>query len=372
MNSGRGLRIAILIGALALIILTLPYVGKVRASLGDEGVRLPLFVLFALCGVGFLLFHLRLLRGQPARWVGLAVFLVLFGAVFVLLKGPNPAVGLVEKVHLLEYSLLAVLFWWAFHERLPGPQIYVHGLLFTLVAGLLDEYVQHLLPIRVGEIRDVWINVLAGGLGLLYVALVIRPRPGRPVPAVRVWRNILLGTALFLPIFGLFIHQVQLGYRVVDREAGVAFVSRFTPERLREENRLHGERWAAAGERFNPEETVAGYRTWAVEDFYITEALRHIGARNHHLDAERPVMAAMEQRVLLRHYPAVMRALDPRLPAEVRRRLRRQPGLTAEAPVVSTEGRHLVAWVTPSALWCTVLAAAGLCLVGAATLGRRS
>jgi VanZ family protein len=368
MSGGRPLRIAVLFGALALIILTLPYVGKVRSALGDEGVRLPLFILFGLCAAGFLLFHVRLLRGKPARWIGLAVFVVLFGAVFVMLKGPNPAVGLVEKVHLFQYSLLAVLFWWAFHRRFPGPQIYAHGLLFTLAAGLLDEYVQHLLPIRVGEIRDVWINFLAGGLGLLYVALVVRPGPGRPVPAARAWCNILIGLALFLPLLGVFVHQVQIGYRIVDREAGVAFITRFTPERLPEENRIHGEQWASSGEPFNPEETVAGFRTWAIEDFYITEALRHIGARNHHLDAGRPVMAAMEQKILLRHYPAVMRALSPRLPAEVRRQLRRQPGLTAEAPVESTEGRHLFTWIAPGTLWTAILVAAGLFLAGAAGL----
>lgn len=366
----EALRILVLALALVLILLTLPYVGQLRAALGDEGVRLPLFILFAAAGLGFLVFHVRLLRRRPSRWIGLAIFLLLFGLVFVLLKGPNPVVGLVEKVHLLEYSLLGVLFWWAFHRRLPGPQIYFHGLLFTLLAGLLDEYVQHILPLRVGEIRDVWINLVAGALGLLYVALVIRPQSGdRPSPAV-AWRNILLGSAVLLLALGGFVQQVQLGYLIVDRTAGVAFKSRFDEAGLQAQNRRHRRQWQESGTLFNPEETVAGYNTWAVEDFFITEALRHIGARNHHIDAERPIMAAMEQRILIRHFPAVMKALHPRLPVEVRVRLRKQPGLTAEAPVRSTEMRQLFTWTSPASLWLAILTATVLCLGGAFLLHR--
>ncbi len=362
------LRIAVLVLALALILLTLPYVGRLRAALGDEGVQLPLFILFAAAVLGFLAVHLRLFRGQPSRWLRLGLFLLLFGLVFVLLKGPNPVVGLVEKVHLLEYSLLAVLFWWAFHRRLPGPQIYVHGLLFTVLAGLLDEYVQHLLPLRVGEIRDVWINLLAGALGLLYVALVIRPGQGINPPAARVWRNILLGSAVFLLALGGFLQQVQLGHLIVDRKAGVAFKTRFDRNGLGRQNRIHRLRWQETGARFNPEETVAGYGAWAVEDFFITEALRHIGARNHHLDAGRPVMAAAEQKILLRHFPAVMKVLDPRLPGDVQARLTAQGGFDSAAPVRSTEMNQLFTGISGAALWSFTLCAVFLCLIGARLL----
>jgi hypothetical protein len=366
------LRILVLALALGLVLFTLPYVGRLRAALGDEGVRLPLFILFTVTALGFLIAHVRVLRCRPTRWVGLALFLLLFGVVFFLLKGPNRVVGLVEKVHLLEYSLLAVLFWWAFHRRLAGPQIYFHGLLFTVLAGLLDEYVQHVLPLRVGEIRDVWINLAGGALGLLYVALVIRPgHELRPVPAV-VWRNILLGSALSLLALGGFLHQVQLGRLIVDRTAGVSFKSRFSEAGLREQNRIHREQWEASATPFNPEATVRGYGCWAVEDFFITEAMRHIGARNHHIDADRPLLAAMEQRILLRHFSAVMNALEPRLPREVQTRLRTQPGLTPEAPVRSTEMNQLFTWITPATLWAVLGTAMACCMGGALLLHRRS
>lgn len=381
MGPGRGIpgsrgipesvRILILILALVLILLTLPYVGQLRAALGDEGVRLPLFILFAAAGLGFFVFHIRLLRHRPSRWIGLAVFLLLFSLVFVLLKGPNPVVGLVEKVHLLEYSLLGVLFWWAFHRRLPGPQIYFHGLLFTVCAGLLDEYVQHILPLRVGEIRDVWINLLAGALGLLYVALVIRPGPGRRPPPAQAWRNILLGSAVLLLVLGGFVHQVQLGYTIVVPSFNISFNSRFSQAGLEEQNRIHGLEWEETGTGFNPEATVAGYKIWAVEDFFITEALRHIGARNHHIDAERPIMAAMEQRILIRHFPAVMKALHPRLPREIRLRLRTQRGFNPKARISSTEMTHLFTWITVRGLWSAISLAIILCLAGALLLHRR-
>lgn len=374
--AGRGvpgpLRALVLFGTIALILLTLPYVGRLRSALGDEGVRLPLIILFAAAGAGFILFHVRLLRGRSGRWLGLAAFLAAFITVFVLLRGPNPAVGLMEKVHLLQYSLVAVLFWWAAQRLLPGFQVYVLALLFTVLTGLLDEYVQHLLPIRVGEVRDVWINVVAGALGLLYVALVLRPRAGAPVVRSASWRTILAGTALFLLALGGFIHQVHLGHVITDREFGFSFNSRFTRDELREQDRAHGRQWRQSGERFNPEATVAGYPAWALEDFYITEVLRHIGARNHHLDAEREVMAAMEQRILIRYFPAVLRALEPRLPREVRARLRAWRGADPRHGLRSTEMAHLYTGISARGLWATVLSLVAACLLGALLLQRRA
>jgi hypothetical protein len=212
---------------------------------------------------------------------------------------------------------------------------------------------------------------VAGALGLLYVALVIRPPRGNRPPAGLAWRNILVGAAILLPVLGGFLHQVQLGHLIVDRTAGVAFKSRFDRDGLGEQNRAHRLRWKETGARFNPEETVAGYGTWALEDFFITEALRHIGARNHHLDAERPRMAAVEQLILRRHYPAVLRALHPRLPEEVRARLRAQPGLTAQAPIRSTEMNQLITWISVPGLWLVIITAMALCLGGALLLQRR-
>jgi len=372
---GRGVpgpvRDLVLFCTVALILLTLPYVGRLRSVLGDEGVRLPLIILFAVAGAGFILFHIRLLRNRPGRWIGLGLFLAVFAAVFVLLRGPNPVVGLVEKVHLLQYSMLAVLFWWAANRRFPGYQVYVLALLFTVLAGLLDEYVQHLLPIRVGEVRDVWINFVAGTLGLLYVALVLRPRAGAAVPHAVAWRNILVGAAVFLLALGGFIHQVHLGHRIEDPDFGFSFNSRFSREELRERDLAHGREWQRRGERFNPEETVAGYPAWALEDFYITEALRHIGARNHHLDAERDVMAAMEQRILIRYFPAVLKALDPRLSREVRAQLRAWGGANPQHGLGSTEMTYLYTGITARGLWALVVSLVAACLGGALVLHRR-
>jgi glycopeptide antibiotics resistance protein len=82
-----------------------------------------------------------------------------------------------ERLHLVEYGLLAYLVYRALRLYLPSAEAYVVGFLIASAFGLLDEFIQYKLPNRVFETRDVMTNVLAAGLGLLVVRTIINPDP---------------------------------------------------------------------------------------------------------------------------------------------------------------------------------------------------
>lgn len=100
-------------------------------------------------------------RPTPAElWVGVAVTVAF--VMIVVRMGVSP----VERTHLFEYGLLAVLLYEAAAERrraggrTPSPALVAVALTATLGWG--DEAIQSYLPGRVYDLRDVGVNALAG------------------------------------------------------------------------------------------------------------------------------------------------------------------------------------------------------------------
>ena len=72
----------------------------------------------------------------------------------------------VEKIHVFEYGLLG---WLALKDlscKRSSPMNIFLAFLFVLVVGVIDEGFQRLLPYRVGEVRDIIINVVSGSCGI--------------------------------------------------------------------------------------------------------------------------------------------------------------------------------------------------------------
>lgn len=77
-----------------------------------------------------------------------------------------------EKLHFVEYGVVAVLAFFASPLQWPEPRRIVAAALFTGAAGWLDEGIQALLPSRYYDLRDVGFNALAGVMALSAMALV--------------------------------------------------------------------------------------------------------------------------------------------------------------------------------------------------------
>ncbi|MBI2505135.1 MAG: VanZ family protein [Candidatus Latescibacteria bacterium] len=79
-----------------------------------------------------------------------------------------------ERLHLVEYGLVSYFLLRALSLDLPPPRAYIVALLLTSLVGTGDELIQWVSPERVFEVKDVQLNIVSGGLGLLVVRLALR------------------------------------------------------------------------------------------------------------------------------------------------------------------------------------------------------
>jgi len=116
----------------------------------------------------------------------------------------------VERFHLIEYGLLAILICLASQHRDYGYAAYGFGIAAVWFVGMSDELFQWWLPTRVGEWRDVVINIQSGFLGLFTLGIVQNKSIWRKHPPgkIVVWVLILFG---FLSVIsGQFILKIHV------------------------------------------------------------------------------------------------------------------------------------------------------------------
>lgn len=117
-----------------------------------------------------------LLFGMRRRIPGAATIAIAGGAtavfVLVFLRMASP----IERSHLIEYSLLAILIREALYERaaagrpVPRPALLAVGL--ASLVGLLDELIQLIIPIRVFDPVDIGFNTLAATMGVVVSSVI--------------------------------------------------------------------------------------------------------------------------------------------------------------------------------------------------------
>ena len=121
-----------------------------------------------LCAIGF---SWRPLCRNP--WSSATVLLLVLSAYGYLLD--RFAVYPAERLHLVEYGFVSFLLFRALALHMEGTKAYVASFLLTVVIGFGDEVIQWVLPNRYFELKDVQLNAVSGGLGLLLVRFVMRP-----------------------------------------------------------------------------------------------------------------------------------------------------------------------------------------------------
>ena len=98
-------------------------------------------------------------KTEIAIWLGISAVYLLF---FLRL-------GLAERSHLIEYSVLAIFIHKAFNERarhkkLPNPALW--AILLSTSIGVIDEGIQLFLPYRVFDYNDILFNLLASTMAV--------------------------------------------------------------------------------------------------------------------------------------------------------------------------------------------------------------
>lgn len=258
----------------ALVVLTSPFIGRVRdflfAQFPHSAVRGLAVALAALAAGLFLFAVLRIRRRRGLRYAGLVLLVVLLWLQTAGFRTGLPTVDVVEKIHIIEYGLLAYLLYRAFRPA-ADLTVFLLPLVWVAFAGTLEEWVQWLVPARVGDVRDVLLNASAGSCGLLF-GLCLEPPAGlRWRLAAGQWRTVTRSAALVVVAAGLFFCCAHLGYEIEDPEIG-RFRSWHTAAELRELAIRRSRQWAV--------DPPTGVEIWDTEDYYLTEAAWHANHRN--------------------------------------------------------------------------------------------
>lgn len=162
-----------LAACLLTIYATLGVVRDVTNALRERGLlRLSVVAAFALAGGAMLWLIFRDPRNRNAKVLTvIAIALAVYAMVIL------PMESLEEKIHFIEYGIVALLADAAAPKRVNR---YAFAALFTIAAGWIDELIQWLLPSRYYDPRDVAFNAAAGLIALGALAAV---RRGTRAPA---------------------------------------------------------------------------------------------------------------------------------------------------------------------------------------------
>lgn len=279
------------------LVATAPFVGQLRNYLFDTFAGRAVMVLSAgFTLVGVVALGVAIYRIRERRWIrygGLVVVLALVWLQSVGFATDLATVNVVEKMHLLAFGLLALLLYRAWHAMWDEHplDLLILPMFWVTVAGTLDEGMQWMVETRTGEVRDIWLNVVSGAIGLLFAVCLDPPKGLR-------WRLLdgrLICRSAALAIFalGLFVYDAHLGYMIDDPEIG-RFRSWHSPEELRQAAEERTQRWAT--------DPPGDLSPWVLEDRFLSEAGWHTHHRNSSFEHELYPLAHKANRILEKYY----------------------------------------------------------------------
>jgi len=387
---------------IAVIYTTIPLARALQRLVNEYfGRELFLYVCLLALAIGARLAWRSLRQRRMQRsaywWLGL-VFSLLVTIVYKLRAIPE------EALHVVQYSALGVLIYRAFAHRAHDYTIYPLAALATGVVGVVDEYIQWVVPARYFDTRDIYINFFSGVLAQAGIALGMRPRLVAYRPDLRNWGRLsyCVGVALIVLLPG-FINSPQrvagyakaipalefllngnstmaeYGYRHRS-PAGGEFRSRFEAEKLAELDRRRGSEVANALDYYLNHEGYYAYLTRysVILDPYAHEFAVHMRRRQYHYDrtfepdrdyAAHYTIAFFENDILHTFYPNGINASP--LPWDDATTARVADGARREESYVSAVSSNLITRVDESEVLLLFAIGISLSFGGGAWLSRR-
>jgi arylsulfatase A-like enzyme len=163
----------------------------------------PILLVLVLVGS---LFFFKITKLSSYCWLSLSAL----GYIYLLtLHAEYP----VERIHLIQYSLVAWFYYFALSPSISRPKAMAGAWLILLLIGGTDEWIQHqFIDNRSGTWGDVTLNWVAGSLGLVALVAVLQPK----MPSLLKRRPALFGRSLVyvLPLActAFLSHQVYTRY----------------------------------------------------------------------------------------------------------------------------------------------------------------
>lgn len=283
------------------MILSAPFVGQIRSAIRAQFPGHFVLVVGSIIGAvigGALLVTLLRIRERRALRYGALAAAVLIGVGYSMAFAQGrPDVDIVERFHFVEFGIVTLLFYRAWRPREDWSMFVLPGLAGLLV-GTIEEWFQWFIPVRVGEMRDIFMNSVAIATGLLFSVAVDPPRSFAPRLRPGSLRAIGSMAAIVILAIAAFVHIVHLGHEVRDPEIG-AFRSRYTAERLADLSAARARQWQTEP----PPLTIPRLSR---EDQYLTEGIEHVRRRNELWESGDLGGAWRENRILERYFAPVL------------------------------------------------------------------
>ncbi|MFQ5454654.1 MAG: VanZ family protein [Nitrospirota bacterium] len=155
-----------------LIYLTLPIMRPILnylKGLFGEGFSIFVYIIFVCAGISlFCYIYIIEKINNIGTYIWLGAIAILYVFFIIPLNLPE------ERIHLLEYGISGYLIYNAVSFNLEGALFYITTLLIIFLIGFIDEGIQWILPNRVFDLRDVWMNCIGGVLGVILTRTVIK------------------------------------------------------------------------------------------------------------------------------------------------------------------------------------------------------
>ena len=281
------------------LVLSAPYMGQLRAWLGK--VLQDRFVIFMTAAIGSavavvaIVAITRIRTHRLLRFAAIGLALTIAAAYSTTMATGAPEVDIVERVHFIEYGVIAFLFYRAWRPA-ADISVIVLPVLAGVVVGTLEEWFQWFIPNRVGELRDVALNLVAVVCGLMIsVAISPPPRLARS-PSAQSRRRIVAAAACVILSVAFFIDQIHLGHEIAADD--FRFRSHWTAAELAALSAERTARW-----KTDPPLT---WRRLSREDQYMDEGLWHVRRRNQRWDEPDHAGSWQENRILEIYFAPVL------------------------------------------------------------------
>ena len=285
--------------ASAALILAAPFMGLLRTWLGE--VFQGSFVTFMAGAIGTavaavaLAALVRIRTRRLARFATIALALAIAAVYSRVMSTGSAQVDIVERVHFIEYGVVTFLFYRAWRPA-ADVSVIVLPILAGIVVGTLEEWFQWFIPNRVGELRDIALNLVAVVCGLT-ISIALTPPARVAVPLSPVSRRrVAVALACVIASVTFFVDQIHLGHEI--RAEGFSFRSHWNATQLAA---LAADRTA----RWQTDPPIT-WRRLSREDQYMDEGLWHARRRNQRWDEKHHEGAWQENRILEIYFAPVL------------------------------------------------------------------
>jgi len=159
----------------------------------------------------FLTCRLKIRRRSQYLWIFICTGLYLYNTIQL---DEHPE----EAVHFLEYGILSYFIFRALSRKIRDTTVYVSALFFVSFIGTMDEFLQWMMPQRFWDLRDIGLNVFAGGVFLLGIWKGISPVTiNKPVSkfSVKMLAGIITANLLFIGFCLVNTSDIVSRYTVV-------------------------------------------------------------------------------------------------------------------------------------------------------------